>query len=1185
MKKKFQKYILSIAVFLIVLVINVNAQNPCPSYSDLLNRGWGHLGFNPHNPQPGNLDEFAATDPNPFIIKVKNYPPVKSFPIVPNYGCSSDTFYYFSFDTDPNFHPINYILPRQQVSIVKTYRVDQNGNYLSGYSMSVRPPESTDIGGASAPDFVMKYNGTYHDVAWNINQYPWQNFVYNQVSYIPQGLEVNILGVNTLNYNSSSEFIADINGGSGKYAISWFINPNVNPIPVQSYSQPQNYYNIYGSQYYFYDNEYKYNLVMPAAQSIELKVLVVDLDSYIEVSVVKTISSNPEPVTFINHIETSESYGSLILNENHYDPIASGDHRDLIYGNPYTIRTNVLPFAVNWNSTGNTEKQNRWEYNNPNIPPVYALTNSFTFLPSTERTMKSRFQSTEKCSLKALVDGVEYAGLDFEFKDPWFYYSSNGNWYQSDVFKTYSYPLYLDNSSTQSYGGVFLLQEVSPTSPYYSIRSPLSITKNLGGLIGNRKFFFQDWVTNTNASLQQVGSNPTGYDQKAVVFTGANGSVTAKYKGHLMSGSTAGISSNSQRKMVRTDNGIYHLVYESMGNVYYTYSLTSNFDGSWSQEELLMTNAKNPAIEYHVNNVKIVFEFYDPVYGDDAIIYLSAYAPNASGVYTQVVNECEEVANFPVSYFGNAKPVISYNQVQLFIAYRKNSTEGLKERTKWFNINTGLWNWSNEAAIPGTNLYSINPSVVESYAHIHLVYESQNSIMYKYAVTESYTGPWQYDAAINVSTGSGFKTNNNPNISIAGSNNYVFISWTGIYTSAMDKVIAKEHEDGLRRYAAVVKAGLRSSWGGFSSFSNNVNYTNNNSISAADGSILTWSEMNGQYSKYVKRNSDGTYGTITNLTSNGIQTMASNADYFSNIEVMVFNNTTTAPYLLNKCTNNFSLVPLAKAVETETIDISYGRSGVVEKNNIEFLFNIGEVMLDGQAIRFVNRIDTLPVNSVEEFNEFARTESFSLNSQSELIFSNYYYVVNPSLADSVLTDIFDVNFKCELVNSATNQVVGTFDNITYNKSNVQIYANPSYLIDCFGIESGSYYLKLTTAVNDSVNLFISDIQRDDIVLEKSNLLVRNFNGADKPTLYELSQNYPNPFNPSTSIRYQTPQDGIVTLRIYDILGAVVATLINEEKTAGKYEVNFDASKLSSGVYIYKIQAGDFISSKKMILIK
>ncbi len=88
-----------------------------------------------------------------------------------------------------------------------------------------------------------------------------------------------------------------------------------------------------------------------------------------------------------------------------------------------------------------------------------------------------------------------------------------------------------------------------------------------------------------------------------------------------------------------------------------------------------------------------------------------------------------------------------------------------------------------------------------------------------------------------------------------------------------------------------------------------------------------------------------------------------------------------------------------------------------------------------------------------------------------------------------------------------------------------------------------------------------------------------------PSAYYISQNYPNPFNPSTTIRYQIPQDGIVTLKIYDILGAEVATLVNEEKVAGKYEVNFNASSLASGVYLYKIQAGDFISSKKMILLK
>ncbi|MBP9582503.1 MAG: T9SS type A sorting domain-containing protein [Ignavibacterium sp.] len=189
------------------------------------------------------------------------------------------------------------------------------------------------------------------------------------------------------------------------------------------------------------------------------------------------------------------------------------------------------------------------------------------------------------------------------------------------------------------------------------------------------------------------------------------------------------------------------------------------------------------------------------------------------------------------------------------------------------------------------------------------------------------------------------------------------------------------------------------------------------------------------------------------------------------------------------------------------------------------------------------------------------------------------------MASSLLSDQFNVTFKCELVNSATNIVVGTFDNVTYDKNNVSKYDNPSYLVDCSGIESGNYYLRLFTSVNEDVNLFVSDIQRDDVVLEKSNLLVRNFKGEGIPTVYDLAQNFPNPFNPSTTIRYQIPQDGIVTLKIYDILGSEVATLVNEQKAAGKYEINFNASNFASGVYIYKIQAGSFNSSKKLMLLK
>ncbi|NNG28111.1 MAG: T9SS type A sorting domain-containing protein [Ignavibacteriaceae bacterium] len=88
-----------------------------------------------------------------------------------------------------------------------------------------------------------------------------------------------------------------------------------------------------------------------------------------------------------------------------------------------------------------------------------------------------------------------------------------------------------------------------------------------------------------------------------------------------------------------------------------------------------------------------------------------------------------------------------------------------------------------------------------------------------------------------------------------------------------------------------------------------------------------------------------------------------------------------------------------------------------------------------------------------------------------------------------------------------------------------------------------------------------------------------------PTRFELAQNYPNPFNPSTKIRFTIPEAGLVTLKVYNLLGEEVATLLNEEQTTGVYEVTFDAGQLSSGIYFYTINSGDFVASKKMILLK
>ncbi len=85
--------------------------------------------------------------------------------------------------------------------------------------------------------------------------------------------------------------------------------------------------------------------------------------------------------------------------------------------------------------------------------------------------------------------------------------------------------------------------------------------------------------------------------------------------------------------------------------------------------------------------------------------------------------------------------------------------------------------------------------------------------------------------------------------------------------------------------------------------------------------------------------------------------------------------------------------------------------------------------------------------------------------------------------------------------------------------------------------------------------------------------------------FKLEQNYPNPFNPSTTINYSIPSSSFTQLKVYDVLGNEVSTLVNEEKIAGTYEVGFNAEKLTSGVYFYKLTAGSFISTKKMLLLK
>jgi hypothetical protein len=117
---------------------------------------------------------------------------------------------------------------------------------------------------------------------------------------------------------------------------------------------------------------------------------------------------------------------------------------------------------------------------------------------------------------------------------------------------------------------------------------------------------------------------------------------------------------------------------------------------------------------------------------------------------------------------------------------------------------------------------------------------------------------------------------------------------------------------------------------------------------------------------------------------------------------------------------------------------------------------------------------------------------------------------------------------------------------------------------------------------------------DGIMVNMDNVIVRNLSGppvginnnnGEVPSKFELKQNYPNPFNPSTTISFDLPKDEFVNLTVFNAVGQEVAVLVNDNRKAGSYDINFDASSLPSGVYMYRLTAGSFTKTVKMSLIK
>ena len=1169
MKKFLER---SLEFVIIVLVFNsfMEIRAQCPSIDDILNKGWSYDEHNPHDPMSvNNGDEIGIINGETFLVKVDDYPPIRSFPIVPYSGCSSNTVWYVSFDSETGRPgPIPYIvrdpaLPQGEQWIEKKHNLWTIDNYGNGYHVQVYP-----TGIAAHHDFLINFDGTHHA----LSQGNWEDHVTEPESYSTD-FYVTIEGPEAIKVGSSATYIANIFGGSGVYSILWEWHVGSGS-GHSAYSDPSYWFIIYGGNYYFYGDEYKLDIDMESAEVITLSVKIYDA-SLSDPATDEIIIRPGTNITFSNKIESIENYGKLILDEDKENPIISGEMRALAFDDESqrVIRTNELPFIVDFQTTGKTEKSSNWILENP----VPNLNYSFYVNASTPAELKSNFTSTDPATIRNLLEGVAISGGHVQLNDPWYYFKDqNDNWFQwdwqSNQYKSYTSPFYIFNTTINTYGGVFLDQSGPPlwNPPFYSVKVDQEQTIPINGV--NHKFYFMNW-TGTDVQFEDANSNETG-----VVFDNANASAQAVLKGTQLSDYIYTYSQNGQRKFIRTPDGYLHTFYASMDGVWYERSTDTGQNWELIHSEyppLDNVVFKNPSMSYY--NSPVVREVL--AY---AVDYLDPLEPNKNdvvcirnfvdGVTSQYAAEISTTDPLNSTYV-YSNPVVACAQNGNTLVVWQTIKDGVGKKLQYaygyWNSN-GVWQLYDTGNISNSALGSYNPTLCASLTAdpitFHLAWNEGNDVYYEKLTLGSFNQLVTSTKQL-VSSGSGYLYNFKP--SIIEFNDIPKISWIG------SRYMEQQNQSTLE-YKTILKHLDNNTYNRFGHHINSVSLERDE----YSNYVLGWSQFDSRSSKFVTNQNN--LSQIFNFGITGDYLKIGNGSDLDNMYGMIYDAGSLPYKFIQSNSINDIMNPMNKIT---SLSINTGREGVVYIDTAQFYFAIGDIVVDNQTIDFVEIPDSVTIDSKETLNQYFISNSFQVTDNSSFYYTVQYGITDSLIAYNLLGENDYINFKVELIDDVTDEILGQFDDVVFNRTNLELYDNISYRVNTQGIGNRTVRLKLVTDNNFNPEYSISQMLSDEYVLGKQVINEINYKGSLKVETYDLSQNYPNPFNPSTTIKYQIPNAGNVTLKVYDILGREVTTLVDEFKNEGRYEVNFNAGKLASGVYIYTIKSNDFTASKKLMLVK
>ncbi len=722
------------------------------------------------------------------------------------------------------------------------------------------------------------------------------------------------------------------------------------------------------------------------------------------------------------------------------------------------------------------------------------------------------------------AEGVIAIGGNINFKDPWlndfnedpYGLRNRGSGAISHLVNSPFNPNTNSSGSGHNYKGIFLNED-----PYFIQGIPNYTIQALNGNItmlgkyGTRPFYFQYW-TGSGVQFEHSGNAETG-----VVFTSSNATATAVMKGHLLSDNSDVFGNNGQQHLVRDYNGYYHLFYVSMGKIWHTKSLTTNFDGAWSQEQVVPMEASfDTPISISVDAANV------PGPDSIAIAYTDGYSlgyTTINAATNALISTRYVQTNIEYGYGAFVKPVVAYTKKELMVIYRASASGGLYCSLKYKFYDNDPWIYSENNLLPHTGFTSSYPTIAVTKTGysgdiFHIAFQEGNlrpSIMYGQLPEGANLSFNPYP----ISETSGFTFNFSPSISLFYLGNNVYkplVSWTASNSGTLNKNDSQQGNQIPEPRMICRPQNDNGAWGDVFSSGQSVNFSANNSVIRTNTrtSVIAWSQSGGTESKWVRRE-NSTYSGATCLEPAGLIPNISTGSDLTNIKA-VSSDATTMPAVLFPAVTSFNGTPICSGNQKVMLPytLTYSRSGVILKNGIEFVFNTGDIINSDTVVKFKEAPDTIIYNSPEELNGSLITEPFHLDQNSSLLFTNYYYVINKEAADSLLSVIDAVSFRVELVNSSTNQVAGTFDNITFSKENLDDYENVSYEIDCSGISEGEYFLRIVTSQIGDASYSLINTQNDASNMAKKSYNKVAYSGEEIPLKYDLSQNYPNPFNPA-----------------------------------------------------------------------